>query len=1505
MNPFLRRASVLALLCASFAVAIPAQGQIVRPFTSLYSTNDFANLAIIGNTLETCPASAACTAAQAGTANDGNDDFAMIYVDVDGDASTFNSSTATLSLPAGASVLFAQLYWGGRSQAGTRNQAKLKAPGATTYTTHTDPVVDYFVDQTIGQYSELYAASVDVTAEVAAAGSGVYTVADVEGWTGAAGAAGWSLVVVYEASGEPLRNVSVFDGYAKVDAGLPVDIPVSGFLTPLTGAFSSDLGFVSVEGDIQFAGDGLELTVGGTTSALGNAARPATNFFNSTITEGAGHFTAKNPNHVNQMGWDAGTMDVSSVMGNGVTSANVRLLTNSDTYGPSMVAFASEVYLPEVEVVKTVVDLDGGSVEDGDILEYTIDVSNTGIDTAEDVVLTDAVPSATAYVAGSLQVLSGSGAGAKTDAASDDQAEYDAVNDRVVFRLGAGANASAGGDLAQGASTSVRFEVRIVPGTPKGTPIENQATVDFVAATLGTADSSDSDGDPSTAVEDPTTVDVDDTADSDGDDIPDYIEDPNDNGVVDPGETDPNDDDSDDDGITDGNEDADHDGVVDAGETDPSNPDSDGDGLQDGTEIGLSQPQGNDTGAGFVPDADAGATTTDPLDEDTDDGGVWDGAEDLNLDGEIDAGETDPNDPIDDLDSDGDGLFDGLEDANGNGQVDPGETDPFDPDTDDDGLDDGDEYFGPTDPLDDDTDDDGLLDGNEDLDGDGNVDAGETDPTDPDTDGDGVQDGTESGLAAAEGSDTDPAVFVPDGDPSTTTDPTDDDSDDDGLLDGTEDADGDGAVDEGEPDPNDWDTDGDGLGDGVEAGLAEPEGDDTDLGLFQPDGDAGATTTDPTDVDTDDGTVPDGEEDEDLDGVIDEGERDPNDPSDDIPDDDCDDDGIPDDVEIDLGTDPCDPDTDDDGIDDGVEVAIGTDPLVYNGAQGSGCNCTTAGSSPAPAAALLLLLAGLFGRRSRRRARRGTELAVVAGLALLLPGPALAQSAGPLGDGAPRLDIQRFDPLPQDGFVRVREADQPDALRFIARVGVNYGLHPFELGNASFGRAAGIVDHLVGVDIAAAIAPTGWLSIGVSVPVLQYQWNADKSQVLAEHIGAVGTGAAFGDVTVFLGLQPARQGVKGAPVSLSLAPRFVLPTGGRARLLGSGSLGLGGDLAVGRRWEHVRFSLNVGFLVATHSEQVLDVVADDELRWGVGVGIPFADDRVEVQLEYVGATVIAPNLDPAVTVSALHPRVSPSELTIGVRLAPPGPFAISLGAGPGFGPGVGTPDVRAFFFATASGPARSPGPAPAPEPDEIDLDAQEPQGWDIDHDEDGLTGRDDRCPFDAEDHDGWEDDDGCPDLDDDGDGVPDDDDRCPSEPETRNGVDDEDGCPDEGLVEFDAEEGRIFIFEKVYFDLDKATTQARSFPVLDAVTTVLKQFPEILSVEVGGHTDAQGSADYNRDLSERRAAAVKAYLERHGVEASRLTSQGYGEDELIDERATEEAHAQNRRVEFVILDLGE
>ncbi len=114
--------------------------------------------------------------------------------------------------------------------------------------------------------------------------------------------------------------------------------------------------------------------------------------------------------------------------------------------------------------------------------------------------------------------------------------------------------------------------------------------------------------------------------------------------------TDPHDDDSDDDGILDGHEDENRNGHVDSDETDPNNADTDGDGLLDGLEIGLATPQGHDTNlAFFVADQDL-SSHTNPLNVDTDGGGKPDGLEDVNHDGAVNPGETDPNNnPRDDV----------------------------------------------------------------------------------------------------------------------------------------------------------------------------------------------------------------------------------------------------------------------------------------------------------------------------------------------------------------------------------------------------------------------------------------------------------------------------------------------------------------------------------------------------------------------------------------------------------------------------------------------------------------------------------------------------------------------------------------------------------------------------------------------------------------------------------------------------------------------------------------
>ncbi len=189
-----------------------------------------------------------------------------------------------------------------------------------------------------------------------------------------------------------------------------------------------------------------------------------------------------------------------------------------------------------------------------------------------------------------------------------------------------------------------------------------------------------------------------------------------------------------------------------------------------------------------------------------------------------------------------------------------------------------------------DCDDDGISNEFEDSINIGTVESGETDSCDPDTDDDGIQDGTERGViepvADPDGngplSGTNISLFVPDADSTTTTDPNDIDTDDDGLSDGTEDANHNGMVDSGETDPGNPDSDGDGIQDGTELGIttpvADPDGEGpllgTDTNVFIPDADPN-TVTDPLDNDSDNDGLLDGEEDENHNGRVDEGESDP------------------------------------------------------------------------------------------------------------------------------------------------------------------------------------------------------------------------------------------------------------------------------------------------------------------------------------------------------------------------------------------------------------------------------------------------------------------------------------------------------------------------------------------------------------------------------------------------------------------------------------------------------
>jgi uncharacterized repeat protein (TIGR01451 family) len=453
-----------------------AQAQVVQPFNIRYQINTKGDIVLIGNTLSTC--SNNCDRSAVGTSN-GN----ILSAPVDVDALGSNSSTATLTLPGGSNVLFAGLYWGSRTDAalsGTTTTVRFQTPSSGSYTTLTSDSLY----KTTASGTNPYGAFKDVTTLVRAAGSGTYRAGGIALNTasdGLGGYGGWSLVVAYGDSSATLRNLTVFDGFARIDGTNPVTTSVSGFLTPPAGAVNGRIGAVAYEGDGPITGD--QMLFNGT--ALTDAQTPSTNFFNSAIEDLGTRITAKNPDYANQLGFDVHRIAApAGAIPNGASSATVQFTTSGDVYFPQVITTAIDAYLPDFSgITKTVTDLNGGSLAPGDVLEYTITATNTGQDNATNSVLTDPIPANTTYKPGSLQILSGANAGTKTDAVADDQAEFVTASNQVVFRLGTGANGTTGGTLAPNSSFSLKFQVTLNAGVSGGTTVNNQVTMTYKSAT--------------------------------------------------------------------------------------------------------------------------------------------------------------------------------------------------------------------------------------------------------------------------------------------------------------------------------------------------------------------------------------------------------------------------------------------------------------------------------------------------------------------------------------------------------------------------------------------------------------------------------------------------------------------------------------------------------------------------------------------------------------------------------------------------------------------------------------------------------------------------------------------------------------------------------------------------------------------------------------------------------------------------------------------------------------
>lgn len=483
-----------------------AYAAIQRDFVPRFQVNETGDIQIVGNALMSCstetpPNTDACPDSRAGDGGR-NNQFFMEYVDADGDATTFNSSAASFTLPAGAEVLWAGLYWGADTSGGGFTGVESPNPelaGQILFRSAADAYSTISAQQ-VDTFDTTFSAFADVTAALQTQTGGTtveYWAANIQAGTGGNRYGGWSLVVVHTDPTQPLRNLTVFDGYADVRPGAPVNVPVSGFVTPLTGSFATLMGAVVFEGDLTLVGDLFQLN--GTSLTNLQSADALTNFFNSSISRLGTRISAKNPDFINQLSFDLHVVDASGLIDNGATGATLTYTSDGDVYYPAVLTFAVEIFQPVLTVnfTKTVTDENGGDTQPGDVLVYEISAENTGNDPAVNSVATDPIPAGTTYEPGSLEIVRDDAApgnvGLQSDAPGDDLAEFDGTS--VIFRVGAGATETAGGQVNQAGFpnegdpadiVTIRFKVRVDTDlSPLPSVVSNQAQATYTGLTSG------------------------------------------------------------------------------------------------------------------------------------------------------------------------------------------------------------------------------------------------------------------------------------------------------------------------------------------------------------------------------------------------------------------------------------------------------------------------------------------------------------------------------------------------------------------------------------------------------------------------------------------------------------------------------------------------------------------------------------------------------------------------------------------------------------------------------------------------------------------------------------------------------------------------------------------------------------------------------------------------------------------------------------------------------------
>ncbi len=377
------------------------------------------------------------------------------------------------------------------------------------------------------------------------------------------------------------------------------------------------------------------------------------------------------------------------------------------------------------------------------------------------------------------------------------------------------------------------------------------------------------------------------------------------------------------------------------------------------------------------------------------------------------------------------------------------------------------------------------------------------------------------------------------------------------------------------------------------------------------------------------------------------------------------------------------------------------------------------------------------------------------------------------------------------------------------------------------------------------------------------------------------------------------------PVAATAVLEVRLPIGDERSFFGDHGVVFAPRAAVERRFGPVRAVINAGWRLRTAVAQYLNLYVGQEFTMGGGVSVELPNIKRFTENLLLAEVNFATPAEAPFTFKYADAYKTPLELLVGAKTK----FMDHWTAQLAFGRGL----------ATTTGYGR--------EAFRVMVGARYEYVAQPDLDGDGIPDSVDKCPDVAEDKDGDQDEDGCPepDKDTDGDGIvdridacvdvpgpqeydgcpdrdgdqiPDNVDKCPDDP----GPPETEGCPVPQEEEVTLESDRIRIKGNILYETGQAVIQKQSYKILDDVAKVLLQNPEVGPVLIEGHTDNRGSHAYNLDLSNRRAKAVEDYLVNKGVDRKRLRSQGFSFDRPIGSNDTPLGRAKNRRTDFRLIE---